>query len=222
MATNRVVQNSGIVSDLNEIIPYVGLTGQFLLKTPYNTLLGFTAGVDYTCTAVTNISGAIAAGEDPLNEIYLFNGDTEASFNIDEAANHCIVTLQSGLGDVVRVPNSALISLPAADGVKYLNIVLGIGLSALPDNFDLETLKTEVSDLVFHRIGVRSSVFGSTVGGVTVITHAQHATINAARLANIISNLSVRTTNTQLAAQNAALLAKVTVLENYIKLSLPP
>jgi hypothetical protein len=218
--TNQVLQNSGVVSDIAELVPYVGMTGLYTLKAPYTNLI--TNTVEYTCIAVINISGAIANGEDPLNEIYLFNGDTQVNFDIDEAANHCIVTLQSGLGDLVRVPNSALISLPNSDGIKYLNIILGIALSVLPENTDLTAIKTEISDLVFNTLGVRSTVFGTTVGGNTVVSHATHASIENSRQLNITSKLSARTRNQQLIAQNTALLAKVAVLENYIKINLPP
>lgn len=210
--------NSGITSDAWEVVPTVGMTGLFALKAPYSALIH--EEIEYTVIGVTSIAGAIANGDDPLTDIYLLNGDTEASFKGDEASNHCIVTIQSGMGDVVTVPNSALIALPKADGIKYINVILGVSLSVVPDHLDLTTTKTEVSDLIYNQLGVRSTVFLTTVGGSVVITHAEHAAVEAARLVNIKSHLSIRSQNELLKLENTKLKERLMLLENYVKLKL--
>ncbi len=215
-----VTNNSGVTRDTQEIVPTVGMAGYFTLSAPYTALVR--EMVEYTVTGVISIAGAIADGLDPLNDIYLEHGDTEANFNIDAAANHCLVTMQSGEGDVVTVPNSSLILIPQADGVPYSNVVLGISLSAIPEDLDLTALETELSDLIFDRIGVRSTVFSTTVGGTSILTHDQHAAVEAARVANIESDLSMRTQNTQLQDINAALIVRLARLEEYVKGTLPP
>ena len=169
-------------NDPMEVVPTVGMSGLFSLKAPYTNLLR--PQIEYTCIAVTNLQGAIANGQDPLNDVYLANGDTEANYEADLALNHCILTLQSGTGDQVVVPTSALNGLPIADGVRYMSSVLGISLSALPEDFDLTQLKTDISDLVFEAIGVRSTVYGSTVGGSLIVSHESHAGFEAAPVAS--------------------------------------
>lgn len=202
-----------------EIVPTVGMAGLYSLKAPYNNLLR--EQIEYTCIAVTNLSGALAEGQDPLNDIYIANGDTEASYQDDLAKNHCIITLQSASGDLVVVPNSALNGLPNGDGVRYISAVMGISLSTLPEDFDLTQLKQDISDLVFDQIGVRSTVYATTIGGTIILSHATHEAIEAAREANVVIAPSNAALVTQLQLEKTKLQAQLTELENYIKQHVP-
>jgi len=208
------------IYDPLEVVPTVGMRGLYSLKAPYANLLR--EQIEYTCIAVQNLTGALANGEDPLTDIYLANGDTEANYETDLAANHCLVTLQSESGDQVTVPNSALNGLPVADGVRYISSVLGISLSALPEDFDLTQLKQDISDLVFDQIGVRSTVYAATIGGTLVLPHGTHAAIEAARVANVVIQPSNSARVVQLELEKAAMQARLTQLEDYIKLNIPP
>ena len=213
------ISNTGVTYDPLEVVPTVGMSGLYTLKEPYTGLLR--PQVEYSCIAVINLSGALAAGEDPLNDVYLANGDTEASYQADLDANHCLVTLKSGTGDVIQVPNSALSGLPSADGIRYVSMMLGISLSALPADFDLTQLKQTISDVVFDSIGVRSTVFPGVVGSPIVLTHAQHEQIEAGRLANATAVLSDRAKVLKLQQERQALLDKIAVLEAYLVDNLP-
>ena len=211
---------AGIVHDEMEIVPYVGMTGRFNLKAPYTALIN--PDVEYTCTGVVSISGAIAQGEDPWADVYEPHGANRADYDSDARSNHCVVTLQSGIGEVVRVPNSALMALPDADGVRYVNVMLGVSLSALPDSVDLSALQAEVSDLVFQRLGVRSTVYPAIFGAPAIVDHDRHRAIEAARQANITSHLSSRTENEALKAQVTAQVAHIALLESHLQAQLTP
>lgn len=209
---------AGIVHDEMEIVPYVGMTGRFNLKAPYTALVN--ADTEYTCTGVVSLSGAIAQGEDLWTEVYEANGATQEAYAQDALSNHCVVTLQSGMGEIVRVPNSALMALPDADGIRYVNVMLGVSLSALPDSVNLSALQTEISDLVFHRLGVRSTVYPAVFGAPAVVSHDRHAAIEAARQVNITSSLSTRTENEVLRAQVTAQVAHIAMLEAHVQAQL--
>lgn len=202
-----------------EVVPTVGMAGLYTLKAPYTNLLR--AQVEYTCIGVINLSGALADGQDPWTDIYLANGDTEANYQHDLSLNHCLVTLQSATGDQVTVPNSALNGLPNGDGVRYVSTVMGISLSALPEDYDLTQLKADISDLVFETVGVRSTVYATTIGGTLVLSHDTHEAIEAARLANIELQPSNLALVEQLQLEKTALQAQLTALEDYIKLHVP-
>jgi hypothetical protein len=212
MAINN---NTGVKHDITEITPYVGMTGLYSLKQPYTTLIDST--IEYTCISVINISGFIAQGGDPLKDIYLANGDTEDNYNTDAAANRCIVILQSGKGNLVTVPNSALNKLPNADGINYSSIMLGVTLSIIPDYLDLTPIKDQIKDLIFKNLGVRSNVVSTIMGGSITIAHAKHDLIENARLVNVSNSKNPLIDNEDLKIQNQALLEKVQLLENYIK-----
>ena len=207
-------------TDPTEIVPPVGMAGLYSLKAPYTALVR--AQIEYSCTAVTSLMGAIAAGEDPLNDIYLANGDTEENFDTDLSLNRCLITLQSSLGDTVVFPSSAMNGLPSADGVRYVSAVLGISLSALPEDFDLTQLKADISDLVFENIGVRSTVYASTIGGTMILPHDTHEGIEAAREANVVIQPSNLARVRQLQIEKTALQAQLAQLESWVIANLPP
>ncbi len=207
-------------NDPLEVVPAVGMAGLYSLKAPYANLLR--PQIEYTCTAVVNLQGAIADGQDPYTDVYKANGDTDENYEADLALNHCLITLQSGLGDVVIAPASAMNGLPIADGVRYMSAVLGISLSALPEDYDLTIIKQDISDLIFDKLGVRSTVYGSTVGGTMILSHAAHTAIEAARVANVQINVSDRAMVVQLQQEKTKLQAQLARLQAYIVQNLPP
>lgn len=207
-------------TDPIEIVPTVGMAGLYSLKAPYAALVR--SQVEYVCTAVTSLRGALANGGDPLNEVYKLHGDTEDNYKTDLAAGRSLVTLQAGIGDNVTVPASAINGMPIADGVAYRSAVMGISLSILPEDYDLAQIKTDISNLVFDKLGVRSTVYASVIGGRLILPHDTHAAIEASRLANVEFTPSDSARVRQLELEKTALQAQLTQLETYIKAHLPP
>lgn len=197
-----------------QFLPSIGMTGLWALKAPYGELV--MATTQYTCVKVQSLGSAVNAGEDPLTNVYLISNATQADFDLDIASGAYLITIQSELGDLVVFPNSALISLPDTDGVLYRNLVMSVSLSAISDNTDLTTLQERVSDLVLNSIGVKSTVYITQVGGVSVLGSNQSAALETARQAHItdasspLYQLSVVTTQLTQAQQ------KISELEQYI------
>lgn len=210
--------NTGILHDTSEIVPVIGMTGLYSLKSPYTDLIN--SDIEYTCVSVSSISGMLANGLNPLNEIYIANGDTEVNYNLDAENNRTIITLQSGIGDVVTVPNSALNKLPIADGVNYTSVMLGVMLSVIPDSLDLTTLEQEIKDLVLSKIGVNSTITSAVLGGSIVIPHDKHAIIEIARLGKIISGKNNLLDNIKLQDIVSKQAAKIALLEAFVKTKL--
>ena len=205
---------TGAARDAAEVVPFLGMSGRFILSAPFTALCN--PALEYTVIALVTIAGAVAQGQDPLNDVYLAQGASAEDYAGDEALNHSLLTLQSAQGAVVTLPTSALLALPDADGVRYHGVLLGVSLSALPETFDLSTLKADVADLVFDRVGVRSSVYLAVVSTPSIVSHAVHTALEAARGANVVSHLSVGAQNTLLQAQNTALIARLRALEAYV------
>ena len=164
-----------------------------------------------------SIAGAEAQGIDVLNDIYLANGDTLANYSAAAAADTMLVSVSAGSGDVFTFPVTALVGVPNGEGIIYRNQVLSIGLSAIPATMDLTALQNEISNLVFNTLGVKSTVFVTAIGAATILTPAQDTLITHARNAAITTPANTLYQNAQLTAANAALVAKVNVLETYIK-----
>ena len=201
-------------------LPSLGMSGLYDVGAPYSALISATT--NYKCVGVISLSGAVSEGYDPLNNIYLANGDTQANYLSDLAAGVSIITLVSDAGAVVKFPSSALLQVPVSDGVLYRNVVLGISLGATPDTMDLSTIQTAVSNLVYDMLGVLSTTFLTTVGNTVVLSPTQDAAISSARAANINQASNPLYENRQLKAQNAELIQQMNILNAYIAAKLPP
>lgn len=197
-----------------QFLPSLGMSGIFTLKAPYNNLVLPTT--QYQCTGIESLAGAVAANKDPFANYYEPNGATEVDFNADLKDNAYLITITSGIGEVVTFPSSALVSLPDADGVIYRNVAMTVSLSSISDDTDLTDLSSQVSDLVLNTLGVKSSVYLTQVGSMTVLTREQSTALESARQLNIATRTSPLYDNMQKDIQIAALQQKVSDLENYI------
>lgn len=208
-------QSTGVIHDNGIVVPQIGTTGLFFLRDPYNQLIDNT--IEYTVISVVSLYGSISLGNTVKEDIYIVNGDTEENYNLDLSINNYILTLQSGTGDLIHIPNSSLISQPIANGIRYFSGVLCTTLSILPDNIDLEDMINEVNGVVYKHLGVSSESTISLVGGSIVISQEKHELIETNRLANIGSILNNNLNSINLTKLNNDLIRKVQMLENYIK-----
>jgi len=196
-------------------LPSLGMSGYYSLSAPYNALLSSTS--QYTCSGIMSIAGAEAQGIDVLTNVYLANGDTLDNYTAAKLSDMMLVSVSAGTGDVFTFPVTALIGVPSGEGIIYRNQVLSIGLSAIPATMDLTALQTEISNLVYNTLGVKSVVYVTAIGAATILTPAQDSLINAARAAAITTPSNTLYKNSILTQQNSLLTDKVSVLEAYIK-----
>lgn len=194
--------------------PSMGVTGLWTLNAPYSNLVLSTT--QYKCIGTTSVAGAVASGQDPLNTVYLANGDTQASFNTDLANDNYLITITSGPDDIVVFPRSALASPPQSNGVVYNNTFMGISLSALPETLNLSSLAQAVEALVLHQVGVNSQVTFAAVGAPTILTFDQATAVEAARQAAITAPAAPLAQIATLQATVAAQATKIAMLSAYI------
>lgn len=197
------------------------MNGVFSANSPFTAQIN--TQLNYTCISIETINGLLARGNDPYTNVYFSNfpsNESKAKYEADRSQNIPIYTLQSSKGDLVSLPGSYLVGMPDMNGIGYVSMMLCVSLSAIPSTLSLSSIKREVSDLIFDRLGVRSVAKTVALGLPSVLSTAEHTAIEAARVANVTKNISTLTQINQLQIQNTALLNRVTVLENYI-MSLP-
>ena len=198
----------------------VGMKGTVIAAAPFDTQIS--PRQIHTCIGVETIDGLIAKGFEPYEDIYEPNGIDEDQFNLDSASGVRIITFQAATGEVIAVPELYIESIPDANGVPYRCIMLGISLSAIPDDLDLTDLKTEVGDLIFNHLGVRSEIKEVTYGEPVILSVTEHDAVEAARVNNVTNNVSSRLRANQLQSTVDSLTLKVQMLEQYIKDNLQP
>lgn len=194
---------------------FVGMRGKYTATGPYST--DFNRQLTYTCVAIEDITGLIARGADPYEFAYAEKFISRSEYEQDDKDDIPLYTFQSNTGEFVVIPGKYIVGMPDSNGVKYSNIMLGISLSAIPNNFDLSGIKREISDLVFSRLGVRNEVKSIVFGTPSLISPDEHSNVNLARIANTINKISTISNVKTLTDQNTSLLNKVAVLEDFVK-----
>lgn len=200
---------------MEDVYPSVGMAGAFVCAPPFNNLIN--PQLRYECVAVEFLRGLVAEGQDPLEDIYIKYSLGIGQYQTDLERDIKILTLQAASGDIFKIPNSFILSLPDPNGVRYSLVMLGISLSAIPESVDLELIKNEVKELIFNRIGVRSEVKEMVYGASTLLTQSEHASIEAARLNNITNNNSNLKRVQELTLTVERLTQRLQMLESYIE-----
>lgn len=198
----------------------VGMKGVVITTAPFNAWIN--PRLIQQCIGVETINGLLAKGDDPFTDIYETAGLTEDQFNADADAGVRVITLQSSLGEIYSVPETYIEAIPDANGVPYRCAMLGISLSAIPDEMDITELKTELGDVIFNYLGVRSEIKEVMYGEPSILTQEEHTAVEVARVANITNNVSSRLRVTQLTAMVNDMSLKIQALEQYIKDNMPP
>lgn len=161
------------------IHPEVGLKGKIKLDAPYNALIDEHAM--YECIGLETLRSMVANGETPFETFYEPYAITRERFQSDHDADVVMVTFQAIEGEIVTVPNSYILSMPDANGVRYRMMILGVGLTAIPDDLDLSVVKTDISNLLLTRLGIASKIEEVVYGPVTLLGHEEHRVVEAAR-----------------------------------------
>ncbi len=198
----------------------VGMKGVIITTAPFDVVIN--PWLIHQCIGVETINGLLAKGEEPYTDIYEPNGISEDQFNIDADANVRIITFQSATGQIISIPEVYVESIPDANGVPYRCVMLGISLSAIPDDMDIGDLKTEISDMIFDYLGVRSEIKEVVYGEPSILSQEEHTAVEQARVTNVTNNVSSRLRVTKLQTTVNDLTQKVQLLEEYIKNTIPP
>jgi hypothetical protein len=194
--------------------PEVGMKGTLQALAPFNTVVH--PHIQYECMAVESLTSVLAAGENAYDLYYKPYGLTQAQYDADLAQRVKLITLQSFQGQYLKVPSSYLSGLPDPSGVPYRMFGLSVALTALPSAVSLTTLKQDIADLVLSRLGVTCDVQEFVYGGVSVLTTAQDERVKAARTQAMTGAPSYTILARQLVQDNAALLQRIQVLEQYV------
>lgn len=167
--------------------PLVDSAGSFKLKAPFNSLV--TTNSIYTCRSIRSINDYIALGDNVYEKFYEpFNLGEEIYFE-DLKNNVKIASLQAGIGDWIYVPCSFILEAPNINGVKYVSIVLGISLGAIPDTMNLESIIEQFKEITAHTLGIESEVKAVLTDQPVMLPHDDHVRLESIRT-NKITNVS--------------------------------
>jgi hypothetical protein len=198
----------------NYVIPTVGMTGYYRLIAPFDGLINL--NTEYTCQDVRSITACLANNEDVLKTIYLANGLVEADYVADRAENMLIISLQSQVGQWVYVPVRYVASYPLTNGVLYHNVMMGVGLGAIPVRMDLATIESQISDLIYNLLGIRPAMKAVQVSKATFVSTEQHEMIETTRQSRVIQTMSNSARADLMESKYQSAIEKIKTLEAFI------
>lgn len=209
-----------VTTELTDVVPDIGATGIYTLKTPYDKLIVNSTTADnvltavvYTCVAVRKVAELIKFGSDPFALYYTPYNLSASVYEADVAKGMCIVTLRSSAGDFIHVPSTYITSFPKGGGVLYCTYGLAISLGALPSETDLTALKLRMTQAVTETFGVESDVKVLTLSNASLIATDYHERLVAARAAKVSAVETDRVVRIRLEAQVAEQATKIKLLE---------
>lgn len=209
-----------VTTEVVDIVPDIGATGIYTLKTPFDKLIinsvttdDVLTAVTYTCVAVRKVAEVIKNGGDPFSTYYASNNIDKSVYTADVAKGLCIVTLLSSAGDYIHVPSTYILSFPKGGGVLYCTYGLGISLRALPVDTDLTALKKRMTDAVTETFGVESEVKVLTLSNNALVATDYHDRLVAARQDAISKVETDRVVRIRLEAQVVEMGARIKALE---------
>ena len=137
---------------LNVTIPYIGESGVYVLKPPFNTKTG--AKERYTCQSVRTITDMLASNEDAYKDIYEPAGLTQDEYEEDQKQNIPVISLQGAVGQWVSVPARYIEKCPDQNGVKYRAVSINIALPPFKESTDFTAAITSLKNTITDSLGV--------------------------------------------------------------------
>ena len=199
--------------------PSIGEKGIYKLLAPFDVLL--TPKTLYTCQSIRAINDFISQGESVYDKYYAPLEVAEDFYQQDIYDNVYIVGLHAGTGEVIYVPSSFIEKAPDNNGVKYTSVVMGVELGAIPDDFNVDALRSEFESIVINVLGITPNVKGVLVGSPKYLTHEEHEMLEVARQAQLSNSSSATVIANQLRLENERLQTIVANYEKIFKIVLP-
>lgn len=193
-------------------IPAIGTKGVYSLLAPFTT----DDGEVYECVAVRTISAYLAAGEDPVAEIYTPFKLSEDDYLEDAKVDMQIITLRNDKGYSFYVPARYISKYPIQDGIDYASYVIQLYMPPVPVGLNTTELESELKDIVAFRLGIEVETDKVQTSDVRSIDRTISDTISAERLSKTQGASTQYAQIVMLQQTIEAQKARIKALEDYI------
>lgn len=177
--------------------PPIGISGAFILKSPYVT----TPTTSYTVIAIREYDEMVLRNQNILRLVYEPVGLGQIDYDTDRASGALVVVLKGSDGTTLYVPNSYIESFPNMGSVPYSRLIVGVSLGMWPENRPTDDIVNVLSEAVQEFIGVTPTVEVTRAPHSGMVTEQQHAQITSARQAAITNRDTPRAVIARLTAE---------------------
>lgn len=136
------------------MLPTIGMYGVFTFKSPFNT-------DDYLVPmkviAIRSFRDMASENIDVLKMIYLKDGLTEDDYKRDKENEENIVIFVDNSNTYHRISTYYITNTPVSDGEVFSNVYVGFPLGYIPKGYNLDTLLSEMQDLLLKNLGIKTT-----------------------------------------------------------------
>jgi len=182
------------------MVPTIGSTGLFTIAAPFDTLTDPVQ--EYTVGSIRSLQELSASGDDPLNNIYVLAGATDADMQLDLKNNVPIIVLIAVDGSFIYVPASKVTSVAKITGIPYVEKTLIVTLGHIPTDLNLATITSNIIADVETVMGITPIVTPTDTSAVIRLSETKHAALVTARTNVNVVNKSYRTLYEELLVTN--------------------
>lgn len=169
---------------MSRMTPPMGISGAFLLRTPFEA----NPEKSYTVVAIRQFSEMIARGQDILALVYQPVGLGEVAYHGDQAEGALVIVLRDKSGSLIYVPDTWIEQYPNMGSVPYSHLVLGVSMGMWPESRNLDDVIQAVTESVKAKIGTVPTFFVTRSPTRDHISEGQHVQLTAARRAAVTNN----------------------------------
>jgi len=180
------------------MIPTIGTKGIFIFAIPYKALTNPDQSLEVV--SIRLLTEIQASGGDPLKNIYLASGATEADFGVDVANNVSIITFRTDSNDYIYVPEHKVTSDAMLTGTPYMEKTVLVNLGHIPTAKDLTTVISNIVDTVNTTIGITPDMQVLGTSSEIRVDAVKHKQLTDTRAAKITTDKSYKTRYTELLA----------------------
>lgn len=204
------------MSDINQIVPTVGVTGKYVVAAPFDSVISSTQ--NYTCVRVQDFPTATLDLDNTFFErVYEPRGLSREILAIHARAGVLLVTLQAQSGENYYVPSSYITGIPSSNTTAYNCLMLTAQLGPLPLDENIGPLRDYITDAVVNYYGITPIINIVRYGASEAVTPNMHAAINAIRNRKRIQLQNKTAQITALTAERDKLKQQVEALAKVIK-----
>lgn len=167
----------------NELLPSIGMSGQWKLKAPLDTKI--VAKLAYTCKEVRKLGAIIAAGIDAFEEFYVPNDIPREVYDQHIADDISIITIVSSTGAWLNVPTPYLDGWPNANVIPYVVVGLVAEIGAIPNTLDPTFLIEKVRNTIKGSLGHEPNITLVALSEVENMPFEDHEAMETLRKSNI-------------------------------------
>ncbi len=194
--------------------PGIYARGAYTLSSPFT----IDTTKEYVCIAIRSFDEMAQQGVKVFETIYQPKNISQADYNAHKLQGVAIVALAptDPTLPIVYVPDNYIASFPNMGTIPYSNLVISLKLGAMADYIGVDSLITQLQNVVSNVIGVTCEVAVHKLPSADAVTPDQHAAIEASREAAITLRTTDYVRNIELVNQATELNTKISMLEQIL------